>query len=33
MISLNDWVAKTDNNKQFIGNLFDYQKLNLYEKI
>ena len=32
MISLNDWVAKIDN-KRFIGNLFDYQKLNLDEKI
>ena len=29
----NDWAAKTDNNELIIGNLFDYQKLNLGEKI
>ena len=29
---LNEWAAKTDNNKLVIGNLFDYQKLNLDEK-
>ena len=27
-----EWAAKTDNNKLLIGNLFDYQKLNLDEK-
>ena len=36
-ININDifdkWVAKTDNNKLVIGNLFDYQNLNLDEKI
>ena len=36
-ININDictkWAAKTDNNKLVIGNLFDYQKLNLDEKI
>ena len=29
----NEWVAKTDNKKLVISNLFDYQKLNLDEKI
>ena len=29
----NEWAAKTDNNELIIGNLFDYQKLNLGEKI
>ena len=29
----NKWSAKTDNNKLVIGNLFDYQKLNLDERI
>ena len=29
----NEWAAKTGNNKLVIGNLFDYQKLNLDEKI
>ena len=29
----NEWAAKTDNNKLVIGNLFDYQKLNLDETI
>ena len=29
----NEWTAKTDNNKLVIGNLADYQKLNLDEKM
>ena len=36
-ININDifheWAAKLDNNKLVIGNLFDYQKLNLDKKI
>ena len=29
----NEWAAKTNNNKLLIGNLFDYQKLNLDKNI
>ena len=29
----NEWTAKTDNNKLVIGNVADYQKLNLVEKM
>ena len=28
----NKWAAKTDNNKLVIGNLVNYQKLNLGKK-
>ena len=29
----NEWTAKTDDNELVIGNLADYQKLNLDEKL